>query len=40
MSMSQFSNVDHLDFAEISERKPTQEFNVVESREVGEYHVM
>ncbi|KAF7789810.1 hypothetical protein EIP86_000756 [Pleurotus ostreatoroseus] len=35
-----FSNVDHLDFAEISERKPTQEFTVVQSREVGEYHVM
>ncbi|THH28229.1 hypothetical protein EUX98_g5948 [Antrodiella citrinella] len=35
-----FSNVEHLDFSDIAERKPTQEFNVVQSRDLGEYHVM
>ena len=36
----QLSNVDHLDFSEISDRKPTQEFEVAQGRDVGEYHVM
>jgi len=35
-----YSNVEHLDFSDIAERKPTQEFNVAQSRELGEYHVM
>ncbi|TCD62899.1 hypothetical protein EIP91_006256 [Steccherinum ochraceum] len=34
------SNVEHLDFSDIADRKPTQEFNVVQSRQIGEYHVM
>ncbi|KAH8094571.1 DUF1000-domain-containing protein [Cristinia sonorae] len=38
--VSLFSNVEHLDFSDIADRKPTQEFNVAQSREVGEYHVM
>ncbi|KIP10974.1 hypothetical protein PHLGIDRAFT_491700 [Phlebiopsis gigantea 11061_1 CR5-6] len=38
--VTQFGNIDHLDFNEISERKPTQEFNVPQGREIGEYHVM
>ncbi|THG99737.1 hypothetical protein EW026_g2661 [Hermanssonia centrifuga] len=35
-----FSNVDHLDFSEIASGKPTQEFEIAQGREVGEYHVM
>jgi len=35
-----FNNVEHLDFTEITEHKPTQEFEMPQGREVGEYHVM
>ncbi|KAK7686129.1 hypothetical protein QCA50_010941 [Cerrena zonata] len=38
--VSLYSNVDHLDFSDIAGLKPTQEFNVAQGREVGEYHVM
>ncbi len=40
MNYPQFSNVDHLDFSEIASGKPTQEFEIAQGREVGEYHVM
>lgn len=36
----QYSNAENLDFSDVVGRKPTQEFNVVQGREVGEYHVM
>ena len=32
--------MDNLDFAEIADRKPTQEFDIPQGRDVGEYHVM
>ncbi|CCM04683.1 uncharacterized protein FIBRA_06869 [Fibroporia radiculosa] len=35
-----FSNIDHMDFSDISDRKPVQEFTVAQGREVGEYHVL
>ncbi|KAI0346323.1 DUF1000-domain-containing protein [Trametopsis cervina] len=35
-----YNNADDLDFSEISDRKPTQEFAVPQGREIGEYHVM
>ncbi|KAI0688101.1 DUF1000-domain-containing protein [Cytidiella melzeri] len=35
-----YNSADDLDFSEIAERKPTQEFDVAQGREVGEYHVM
>ncbi|KAI0762041.1 PITH domain-containing protein [Irpex lacteus] len=35
-----YNNADDLDFSEIADRKPTQEFEVPQGREVGEYHVM
>lgn len=38
--VSLFSNLDHLDFSEISERKPIQEFEIPKGRDIGEYHVM
>ncbi|KAI0084106.1 galactose-binding domain-like protein [Irpex rosettiformis] len=38
--VSLYSNADALDFSEISDQKPTQEFEVPQGREVGEYHVM
>ncbi|KIY63538.1 DUF1000-domain-containing protein [Cylindrobasidium torrendii FP15055 ss-10] len=34
-----FANEDNLDFSDVSERKPIQEFDVPESRDVGEYAV-
>ncbi|KAG8979769.1 hypothetical protein FRB94_010338 [Tulasnella sp. JGI-2019a] len=37
--MSIFPNEDNLDFDDISEKKPAQEFDIVQSREVGEYTV-
>ncbi len=39
-SALQFNNLEHLDFSEVAERKPTQEFEVPQGRDVGEYHVM
>ncbi|KAJ7599067.1 galactose-binding domain-like protein [Mycena floridula] len=35
-----FANADNMDFGDASEKTPTQEFAVVQSREVGEYAVM
>ncbi|KAJ3478527.1 hypothetical protein NLI96_g9689 [Meripilus lineatus] len=35
-----YNNGENLDFSDIADRKPTQEFNVAQGREVGEYHVM
>ncbi|KAI0322145.1 galactose-binding domain-like protein [Amylostereum chailletii] len=32
-----FSNADNLDFSDAADKEPTQEFTVVQSREVGEY---
>jgi len=34
-----FPNEDSLDFDDVTDKKPVQEFNVVQSREVGEYTV-
>ncbi|KAF9533720.1 galactose-binding domain-like protein [Crepidotus variabilis] len=34
-----FANEPNLDFEDVSDRKPTQEFNVPQGREVGEYAV-
>jgi len=35
-----YNNVQHVDFSDITDLKPTQEFTVAQGREVGEYHVM
>lgn len=35
-----YNNVENLDFSDIADLKPTQEFDIVQSRDVGEYHVM
>ncbi|KAF9067231.1 DUF1000-domain-containing protein [Rhodocollybia butyracea] len=32
-----FSNQDNLDFQDVTDKKPTQEFDVAQGREVGEY---
>jgi hypothetical protein len=37
--LAQFANEDDLDFNDASDREPTQEFIVVQSREVGDYAV-
>ena len=37
---SQFPNLEHLDFSDIADRKPVQEFSIPQGRDVGEYHVM
>lgn len=36
----QFPNIDNLDFSEIEDMKPVQEFTIPQGRDVGEYHVM
>ncbi len=36
----QFPNLEHLDFSDIADRKPAQEFNIPQGRDIGEYHVM
>lgn len=36
----QFPNLEHLDFSDIADRKPVQEFSIPQGRDVGEYHVM
>ncbi|OJT01767.1 PITH domain-containing protein [Trametes pubescens] len=35
-----FPNIDNLDFSEIEDMKPVQEFTIPQGRDVGEYHVM
>ncbi|EMD33304.1 hypothetical protein CERSUDRAFT_142239 [Gelatoporia subvermispora B] len=35
-----YNNIENLDFSDIADLKPTQEFTVAQSRDVGEYHVM
>jgi len=35
-----FSNIEHMDFSDIADLKPVQEFDIAQGREVGEYHVM
>ncbi|KAI0782267.1 DUF1000-domain-containing protein [Abortiporus biennis] len=35
-----YGNLENTDFSDIVDIKPTQEFNVAEGRDVGEYHVM
>lgn len=35
----QFANEDNLDFDDVSDKTPTQEFDVAQGREVGEYAV-
>ncbi|OCH94886.1 DUF1000-domain-containing protein [Obba rivulosa] len=35
-----YNNIENVDFSDIADLKPTQEFDVVQSRDVGEYHVM
>ena len=39
-SSFQFPNTDALDFSDIADMKPVQEFSVPQGREVGEYSVM
>ncbi|KAG5635781.1 hypothetical protein H0H81_010141 [Sphagnurus paluster] len=39
LMLSQFANAANLDFDDINDRKPTQEFDVAQGREVGEYAV-
>ncbi|KAJ3744212.1 galactose-binding domain-like protein [Lentinula detonsa] len=34
-----FANEDNLDFQDVADRKPTQEFDIAQGREVGEYAV-
>ncbi|KAH9941347.1 DUF1000-domain-containing protein [Amylocystis lapponica] len=34
-----FANLENLDFSDIAQCKPTQEFSIAQGREVGEYHV-
>nr|VWP01013.1 Type III effector protein XopX [Ganoderma boninense] len=38
--VSLFPNMEHLDFSDLEDKKPVQEFTVPQGREVGEYHVM
>ncbi|CAL1715723.1 unnamed protein product [Somion occarium] len=35
-----YSNAEELDFSDIADLKPTQEFDVAQGRDIGEYHVM
>ncbi|OSC98511.1 DUF1000-domain-containing protein [Trametes coccinea BRFM310] len=35
-----FPNVENLDFSDIADMKPVQEFTIPQGRDVGEYHVM
>lgn len=35
-----FTNLDHVDFNDIGNLKPAQEFEIPQGREIGEYHVM
>ncbi|KAI0636256.1 DUF1000-domain-containing protein [Trametes polyzona] len=35
-----FPNIDNLDFSDITDMKPVQEFTIPQGRDVGEYHVM
>ena len=37
--MLQFANENNIDFDDIADRTPTQEFDVPQGREVGEYQV-
>ena len=39
-ALGQFPNFDHVDFSDIADMKPVQEFTVPQGRDVGEYHVM
>ncbi len=32
--------MEHLDFSDLEDKKPIQEFTIPQGREVGEYHVM
>ena len=32
--------MEHLDFSDLEDKKPVQEFTIPQGREVGEYHVM
>ena len=36
----QFPNMEHLDFSDLEDKNPVQEFTIPQGREVGEYHVM
>ncbi|KAF8824997.1 hypothetical protein HHX47_DHR7000603 [Lentinula edodes] len=38
-SEDKFANQDNLDFQDVTDKKPTQEFDVAQGREVGEYAV-
>ncbi|TBU46920.1 PITH domain-containing protein [Dichomitus squalens] len=35
-----FPNAEHVDFSDLEDRKPAQEFTIPQRREVGEYHVL
>jgi len=35
-----FANEDNLDFEDVTDKRATQEFNIAQAREVGEYAVM
>ena len=39
-SVCQFPNAENVDFSDLEDRKPAQEFTVPQGREVGEYHVL
>ena len=38
-TLTQFANVDHLDFEDVADKVPLQQFDVAVGREVGEYAV-
>ncbi|KAI1784898.1 hypothetical protein LXA43DRAFT_1186179 [Ganoderma leucocontextum] len=38
--LSLFPNMEHLDFSDLEDKKPVQEFTIPQGRDVGEYHVM
>jgi hypothetical protein len=39
LTSTQFANEDTLDFNDVADRKATQEFAIVQSREIGDYAV-
>ncbi|KAI0077263.1 DUF1000-domain-containing protein [Panus rudis PR-1116 ss-1] len=38
--VSLYTNVENLDFSDVSDVQPTQEFTIAQGRQVGEYHVL
>jgi hypothetical protein len=39
INLNQFANQENLDFDDIEDKTPTQEFEIAQGREVGEYAV-